>query len=119
MQKENIYEYIMAPLENAYRTCDFLAGITECYKRIDVVDQKIDTNCMNSGLEYMRHLYLFQEKMKAKDYRASCGKLMDAIHCIRSYTVVSSNCEHNRDALSKFAMDNVKRTLCVALQEDD
>lgn len=30
MQKENIYEYIMAPLENAYRTRDFLAGITEC-----------------------------------------------------------------------------------------
>lgn len=119
MQKENIYEYIMEPLEYAYRTRDFLAGITECYKRIEVVNQKMDTNCMHSGLEYMRHLYLFQKKMKDKDYRAACGKLMDAIHCIRCYTVVSSNCEHNRSALNKFAMDNVKHTLCMSLQEDD
>lgn len=118
MQKENIYEYIMAPLENAYRTRDFFAGITECYKRIDAVDHKMNANCMNSGLEYMRHLYLFREKMRKKDYRAACGKLMDAIHCVWSYTVVSSNCEYNRDALNKFAMDNVKHMLSIALQED-
>ena len=77
-----IHAYIMEPLDAAYRTNDFLAALIECRKRMNVSTPELTTYRVATNMKYIESLYAFKQKMKKRDYRGGCGKLISALNYI-------------------------------------